>query len=200
MQLRPYEPADAPALDEVCIRTGHHGGDASDVFEKPSLLCDLYLRPYLALEPGLAFVVAQGGVALGYVVGTADTREFAARCEREWWPALRARHALPLPAEADMSPDAQLQRRLHQGLGMETLPFLHDYPAHLHIDLLPQAQGHGCGRRLMEALFAALRQRGAPGVHLGVSALNEPAITFYRRMGFDTLEPQAWGEWMGMRL
>lgn len=198
MQLRPYLPADAPALDDVCIRTGHHGGDAFDIYEQPSLLCDLYLRPYLALEPALAFVVAQGDVALGYIVGTADTRAFAARCENEWWPALRARHALP--AAGDMSPDAQLLRRIHQGLGTKALPFLHGYPAHLHVDLLPQAQGHGWGRRLMERLFATLRERGALGVHLGVSALNEPAIAFYRRMGFDTLEQTDWGRWMGVRL
>lgn len=198
MLLRPYAPADAAALDEVCIRTGHHGGDATDIYEQPSLLCDLYLRPYLALEPALAFVAVQGDTPLGYIVGAADTRAFASRCESEWWPALRARHALP--ADDDNSPDAQLLRRLHEGLGMEALPFLHDYPAHLHIDLLPQAQGHGCGRRLMERLFAALRERGAPGVHLGVSALNERANAFYRRLGFESLEPQAWGAWMGMRL
>ena len=198
MQLRPYAPADAAALDEVCIRTGQHGGDASRLYEQPELLCDLYLRPYLALEPALAFVAVQGGDPLGYAVGTADTLAFAARCESHWWPALRARHAAP--ANDDNSPDAQLRRRLHQGLGLETLPFLRDHPAHLHIDLLPQAQGHGMGRLLMERLLAALRERGAVGVHLGVSGLNERAKAFYRRLGFDTLLPQPWGEWMGLRL
>lgn len=198
MELRPCTPADATALDEVCVRTGQHGGDASQLYEQPTLLCDLYLRPYLALEPALAFVAVRQDRPLGYIVGTADTLAFAARCENEWWPPLRARHA-PC-AEDDHSPDAQLLRRLHQGLGMETLPFLSDHPAHLHIDLLPEAQGHGMGRLLMERLFAALRERGAVGVHLGVSALNERAQAFYRRMGFDTLLPQAWGEWMGRRL
>lgn len=198
MELRPCTSADAGALDEVCIRTGQHGGDASQLYEEPTLLCDLYLRPYLALEPSLAFVAVRQGRPLGYIVGTADTLAFAARCEREWWPALRAEH--PQPADGDNSPDAQLLRRLHQGLGMETLPFLNEHPAHLHIDLLPEAQGHGMGRRLMERLFAALRERGAAGVHLGVSALNQRAQTFYRRMGFDTLLPQPWGEWMGRRL
>lgn len=39
------------------------------------------------------------------------------------------------------------------------------YPAHLHVDLLPRAQGHGVGQRLMAALFARLAAFGAPGVH-----------------------------------
>lgn len=197
-ELRPYRLADAAGLDTVCIKTGHHGGDASELYDDPTLLCDLYLRPYLALEPQLAFVVADGEAVLGYIVGTADTREFEARCEQSWWPHLRALRALP--AEDDMSPDAQLLRRLHRGLGSGALPFLDSHPAHLHIDLLPQAQGRGWGGQLMQRLFAALRERGVPAVHLGVSAVNETAIAFYRRQGFETLQPMPWGQWMGRRL
>lgn len=202
--IRPFRPADAAALDRVCIATGHHGGDAHDLYDDPTLLCELYLRPYLALQPELAFVLADDAgdrqlhAPLGYVVGAADTREFAAVCEQRWWPLLRSRWARPEPG--DMSPDAQLLRRLHDGLELELLPFLGAYPAHLHIDLLPLAQGLGWGRRLLEQLFAALRERGALGVHLGVSGLNTTAIAFYHRVGFETLQEQPWGRWMGLRL
>ncbi|MBE2212416.1 MAG: GNAT family N-acetyltransferase, partial [Opitutaceae bacterium] len=62
------------------------------------------------------------------------------------------------------------------------------YPAHLHIDLLPVLQGRGVGRRLMDAFLGALRVRGVPGVHLGVSTANPGAIAFYERLGFACLE------------
>jgi ribosomal protein S18 acetylase RimI-like enzyme len=62
-----------------------------------------------------------------------------------------------------------------------------DYPSHLHIDLLPRAQGRGYGRRMMETLIERLRQRGSRGAHLGVNVLNTRAYAFYRRLGFHEL-------------
>ena len=58
------------------------------------------------------------------------------------------------------------------------------WPAHLHIDLLPRAQGRGWGRRMLEQQMAALRATGAPGVHLCVAPGNTRAQVFYRKLGF----------------
>ena len=62
-----------------------------------------------------------------------------------------------------------------------------EYPSHLHIDLLERARGHGWGRRMMEHVMDQLRERGSPGAHLGMSALNQPALGFYQRLGFHEL-------------
>jgi len=58
------------------------------------------------------------------------------------------------------------------------------YPAHLHIDLLPDHQGRGHGRALMEAFLAAVAAAGAPGVHLAMLTINVRARDFYDRLGF----------------
>jgi ribosomal protein S18 acetylase RimI-like enzyme len=57
----------------------------------------------------------------------------------------------------------------------------------MHIDLLERAQGRGAGRQMMEQVMDRLRRRGSPGVHLGVSVRNDPALGFYRRIGFTEL-------------
>jgi len=57
------------------------------------------------------------------------------------------------------------------------------FPAHLHVNLLPRAQGQGLGRMLIERLIDRLRQRGIGGLHLGVDADNARAIAFYRHLG-----------------
>jgi GNAT superfamily N-acetyltransferase len=79
-----------------------------------------------------------------------------------------------------------------------------DYPSHLHIDLLPRAQGHGQGRRMMEMVMEKLRHRGAPGAHLGVSVANTRAFGFYQRLGFKELARVGAGNegviYMGKRL
>jgi ribosomal protein S18 acetylase RimI-like enzyme len=68
-------------------------------------------------------------------------------------------------------------------------PGLRQYPAHLHIDLLPAVQRAGHGRRLMETFFAAAAWAGAAGVHVCVVAENVPAIGFYRHLGFEPAKP-----------
>ena len=75
-----------------------------------------------------------------------------------------------------------------------------EYPAHLHIDLLPQLQGLGCGRKLMEVFFNALRELEVPGLHLGVDSANEGAIKFYEKLGFSVLKEETWGFKLGIKL
>ncbi len=57
-------------------------------------------------------------------------------------------------------------------------------PAHLHINLLPEAQGGGNGRKLMRAALEQLRADGVSGIHLEVNRENLRAVGFYEVMGF----------------
>ena len=58
------------------------------------------------------------------------------------------------------------------------------YPAHLHIDILPEAQHKGYGTKLMDALMDYLAEKGVKGVHLGVGGDNAGGIRFYEKYGF----------------
>jgi ribosomal protein S18 acetylase RimI-like enzyme len=195
--IRPYRPSDLGALYDICLRTGAAGRDATDLVEDPRLLGELYAAPYALFEPELAFVVDDGsGAAVGYVLGARDTVAFEARCERDWWPALRARHPL--------QPDGERLDDLLIGLIHHRTPHaaavLAAHPSHLHIDLLAPIQGQGWGRRLIDTLTGSLRAAGSPGVHLGVSTRNRPAIAFYRRLGFTELGGDGLSRTFGQRL
>lgn len=48
----------------------------------------------------------------------------------------------------------------------------------------PSARGHGVGAELVSALIETARARGASGLRLMVTRVNEPAIRLYRRFGF----------------
>jgi ribosomal protein S18 acetylase RimI-like enzyme len=194
--IRPYHPSDMYALYQICLLTGAHGADASHLYRDPELLGHYYAAPYAVYEPDLCFVLTCDGAPCGYVLGTRDSAAFYARCAAEWFPTLRQRY--PLPDPGDESADAQIIRLFH-GEHQEDSS-LADYPAHLHIDLLPVAQGHGWGRALMVAFLERLRELGVPGVHLGVSRLNQSAIGFYERVGFHTLSQHETWLSLGMRL
>ena len=76
--------------------------------------------------------------------------------------------------------------------------FYADYPAHLHIDLLAVAQGHGLGRVLLERLLAEVR-KVAPAVHLVCAASNARARALYESLGFNVLLEEGGECAMGLR-
>lgn len=179
--IRPYRPADRAAVHDVCVRTGADGGDARGRFSSDDLLPDVYAGPYLHLEPELALVLDDGGTAVGYVLGTADTAAFVREHRRRWLPLVAGRH--PLPPPEPVTEEEALVSLLHHPERM-LHPELAGHPAHLHVDLLPAHQGAGHGRALVLAFLRAAAAAGAPAVHLGVSAANPGARAFYERLGF----------------
>ena len=179
--IRPARRDDLPALYDVVLKTANNGGDATALHRLPDVQGDVYLGPYVTLEPELAFVLDDDQGPAGFALGARDSRRFEERLEKEWWPALRLKYR---DAESlDLLPDDE--RLLGLIYSPHTAPesVLQDYPSHLHIDILPRQQGKGNGRRLIETLFDALSAKGSPGVHLFVGARNPSAIAFYQRIG-----------------
>ncbi|WP_340645624.1 GNAT family N-acetyltransferase [Phenylobacterium sp.] len=188
--IRPYRPEDLEGLYDVCLKTGDSGQDATALYRDKHLLGAIYAAPYGRLAPELAFVAEDGGRVAGYIVGTADTRAFAALLEVRWWPVLRAAHADPQGVPwAERTPDQHLERLFHKP-NLAPEPVVATYPAHLHINLLPHLQGQGMGQRMMDTLSTALKAVGAPGLHLGVSEANTRAQRFYDTYGFTRFPEQ----------
>jgi ribosomal protein S18 acetylase RimI-like enzyme len=195
-RIRAFHPSDLCSLYDICARTADCGEDASGSHEDPRILGHYYAGPYAIFEPDLCFVLTRDGEPCGYVLGTRDSAAFGRRCEEEWFPVLRERYALPPPEDA--SPGAVMKRAVHKGI--QPNDEVADYPAHLHIDLLPFAVGLGHGRALMERFLGRLRELDVPAVHLGVAGKNERAIAYYRHLGFSVLREHDWGFFMGKDL
>jgi ribosomal protein S18 acetylase RimI-like enzyme len=193
--IRAYQD-DLEALYEICLKTGNNGHDATNMYKDPHLLGHFYAAPYGVLCPETCLVLQDKEGVCGYIIGTADSLEFSRKTESEWWPALR--NQFPLPKEGDECPDARIIRLIHAGynVGDEVV----EYPAHLHIDLLQRAQGRGQGKALMHTYLELLKNKRVDGVHLGVSAENERAVSFYNTMGFQTVKKEPWGYILGMKL
>ncbi|MFF0886650.1 GNAT family N-acetyltransferase [Streptomyces sp. NPDC003456] len=184
--IRPCRREDRAALDEICVRTAHNGGDSRPHYTDPAIFPATFAAPYVHLEPDLAFVLDDGrGEAVGYIVGTADTPRFAQAFRTEWLPLVAGRH--PEPPQPPRTADEVVAGLLHHPERM-VLPELAAYPAHLHIDLLPEWQGRGHGRRLMRTFLSALADRAVPAVHLAMATANVRARAFYDRMGFHELD------------
>lgn len=199
--IRPARESDRDALYRICLETGDSGADGTHLYADPLILGHVYAGPYLAHAPGFAFVLEDEQGVCGYVIGALDSRQFEDTLEREWWPALRAQYPDPLEIPRERrTPDQRMMHLIHHP-NRTPDELLTEYPAHLHIDLLPRGQGGGNGKRLMHALLQALRDAGATGVHLGVGGRNVKAQGFYHHLGFTDLKrfPDG-GAVMGLKL
>jgi len=195
--IRPFRPGDEPALADICLRTADAGTDATGIFDDDDLWAEIFVLPYVARHPELAFVVeTDDGRVAGYIVGAPDTRAFEDWFRGAWWPRFAERW--PRPSVEVSRQDGTLVYAYGRRAGAE--PYGDEYPAHLHIDLLPELQGQGWGRRLIDTLVAALRERGVSGVHLAAASENTGAVAFYPRVGFTPLPSHEGVQAFGMHL
>jgi GNAT superfamily N-acetyltransferase len=146
------------------------------------------------LHPDYGFVLDSGdGAAIGYILGAPDSKEFLSRYHSEYIPTLDQvnlpKPNLHVPAQwvGDDLPTALLQLLYAPDksiLHAEFPQLLEQYPAHLHIDVLPEYQRQGYGRKLMREYLRKLRDENIKGVHLVMAGDNFGAETFYRKLGF----------------
>jgi ribosomal protein S18 acetylase RimI-like enzyme len=195
LRIEPAGIADMAGAYRTCLLAGDAGGDATGLYRDPDLLGHIYVGPYIARGIDMQLVLVDDEGSAGYLLSAYDTLVFEAWAEDVWWPPLRARY----PRLADGSRDGEMVTLIHEP---ERTPpeIAATYPAHLHIDLQERARGKGFGRLLVERLLADLRQRGVPGVHLGVDETNANGIAFYEHLGFEEVGREPGAILMGLRL
>lgn len=192
--IRPYRTEDRPAMFEICLKTADAGADATGIFSDDDLWGLLFAVPYVERHPDLCWIVeADDGRAIGYIVATDDTDAFERWFRDEWWPQFAG--SFPRPVHAESAEAKMIEYGYRRGPGQNPNTAL--YPAHLHIDLLPETQGQGLGRRLIETLFVELRRRGVKGLHLGMNPENTGAAAFYERLGMERLPSEDGGRSYG---
>jgi ribosomal protein S18 acetylase RimI-like enzyme len=200
LAYRPYRKEDAAGLAEVLYRTGFLGEDLTGrgLFNDKRLFALVNTEYYIRYESHNAFVAVEEATQrlAGYIIGSADS----GACERgfrrrmHWRIALRA-----LLYSSWRHPESfrQVLAWAKSGAG-EGGRFNEDYPAHLHINVLPEYQRLGIGETLMRLFVESMASRGVKGVHLGTSNRNLKALPFYRKQGFEILEEKAGIFWTSL--
>ncbi|KAK5205835.1 hypothetical protein LTR41_008517 [Exophiala xenobiotica] len=189
--IRSYQESDEDAMIHVFRETA-----APDLREagEPVLHYASYLwcRPYFVLEPQTCYVLDDGsGQAVGYLLGVPHTPTFVQKYKETFIPYIKSQGMEnPEPNEPvgwnENLPNA-LRHIMYNPQGMlheEWPQLMESWPAHLHIDILPEFQRKGYGRQLIEMFCDGARKQGAKGVHLGMAAANDEAGKFYARLGF----------------
>ena len=153
----------------------------------------LWYKAYVSLTPDTCFILDDGtGRVVGYCIGTADTTSFAQRWRDVFTPIV---DPILVPRPDIQSNDPLMERDEIKGFRHAVYnadcsmlqpwsQMLQQYPAHMHIDILPEYQRKGHGTILINTFFEAVKDRGANGVHLDMVQHNVTGRAFYQKIGF----------------
>ena len=157
---------------------------------------------YTDYEPESTFVAEGRGEVVGALLGAVDTD----RCERVY-----RRRVRPLLIRRCLSGaygwPGWLLPILRTELASRGTVFpevdMHQYPAHLHIGVLPTWRRQRVGMALMARYTDYLRERGVAGFHLYASSFHPLGVAFYRKLGLEVLDQFEWRfhnglEWMAV--
>lgn len=169
--IRTYQLKDREQVKKICLNTGADMPSKGEAFDDAMLQSFCYY--YIEQEPENCFVAAdERDDAVGYVICAADFDTWEQRFN-ELYLSVTANDIAKI-------------------IGRTTIdilrPFSKEYPAHLHIDISPDYQKKGLGKKLIDALIEHLKSRGVRGLLLNVSADNESGIGFYKKYGFTELK------------
>ena len=172
MTIRPYQNKDFDSVRFVCLNSeGPCDLNEPDQHYVLTTYCDYYIER----EPQNCFVAAdESDRAVGYIICAESFDNFFSVFRQDYVNRLSSQLE-DYRSMAIHSTDLQRKYKM-------------EYPAHLHIDLLPEYQRKGSGHKLVDTLASHLRSKGVPGVMLTVGTLNQVGQSFYNKYGFSVLE------------
>jgi ribosomal protein S18 acetylase RimI-like enzyme len=192
VSIIPYRPTDESAIIAITFKTGLMGEDLTGrgYVEDARLWYLIFIGYYTRYEPENFFVAVdpESNQVVGFICGTTDTQTQEARFHKKMVPRIGL-HFFGYTSwryPRTFKNVFGLIRGYSSGSeDVENDPIISQYPAHLHINLLPGYQGQGIGTRLMMQFEEHMIGLGAKGLHLGTTNQNTKAVPFYRKMGYE---------------
>ncbi|KRF03697.1 hypothetical protein ASG89_02755 [Paenibacillus sp. Soil766] len=146
-----------------------------------------WIRQFLVTEPQNCYVLEHptSTKVVGYITCASDTNAYENEFEKTYLPKLKERFEVLTKQSFEYLEENRrllfFRRNLDIGLDVT------DYPAHLHINILPEYQRSGYGGLLLSAYEENLRSRGVHGYHLATGANNTKGILFYNKHSLELL-------------
>ena len=182
LYIRKYETKDFEDVRYTCLHSENEEPEATFAEFVLHTFCDYYLEH----EPENCFVLDDNGKAVGYIICAENYDRYKKIFDSEYLP-------LTKPQGEEFYNWAATSTILQE-------KYKKDYPAHLHIDLLPAYQRQGWGGKLLTTLFEHLRKKDICGIMLTAGTENVNAGSFYKKYGFEQVEIYDTDVAFGMKL
>lgn len=141
----------------------------------------LFYSGICSAPEGIAFVYLNGtGIPAGFVVGTSNPRGFYSRLLKRGW--FKFALASIVPVFKKPSVIGRIVRAISHP---STNPIGDDVAGLFSIGVLPELQGTGAGKKLVQAFVDEAKRRGCKKVFLTTDRDNNDRInSFYLKLGF----------------
>ena len=177
--IRNYHSSDQNAVRSICCMEPN-----DDPLIEEAILT-VFCEYYIHEEPDNCFVIADDhNQTVGYLLCAADFQK--------WEQIFRQKY---ISKSSNPITTVMAEATIHA-----LKPFSTAYPAHLHMNLLPEYRGMHLGTRLMDTLKRHLRTLATPGLMLDVAKDNLTAQAFYQKNGFHILSRSDQEYTMGIKL
>lgn len=185
MKVRKMTAVDIPQAEYICIETADEKLISSEEKKQTTLL--LYNRYYTRAEIDNCFVLTdESDKTVGYILCAENYRQYKKDFLKN---ELRQLFKINLSA-------------VFEGLAcvMGNRIFAKNYPAHMHIDILPKYQGKGYGTMLLNTLIHHLKSKNIIALMLIVDSHNQNAVRFYKKNNFKQVKQLTNAIVMGVKL
>jgi len=181
IEIRNVKETDEQAIINICFITGDPS--LKRIFPEPRLFSHFWCLYYLWYEPENCFVAEdiEKRKVVGYIISTKDTIKQEKDFEEKIGPLVKKR--MKEVGVRTLISKIYAHFIIHRSLSRKRRKMLENYPAHLHINILPEYQRQGIGHRLMGTLEQHLAKNNIPGFHLEVGSKNNLGINFYKKYG-----------------
>jgi len=147
-----------------------------------SRFLSLFYSGICSAPEGIAFVyLNSAGITAGFVAGTSNPGGFYSRLLKRDW--LKFALASIVPVLKRPSVIGRVARAVSHPSGN---PIGNDIAGLFSIGVLPELQGTGAGKKLVQAFLNEAKQRGCTRVFLTTDRDNNEAVnSFYEKLGFE---------------
>lgn len=194
LTIRAYDSVDRTSIRDVCCETGIMGNPIGPHWGYKPTWADAQTKYYTDEEPESALVVVNDDKkVVGFLLGCVDSpRQFDKQMEPDHYYTIQGftRGLFMRPSTAPFIWRALYDKVRDQKNGTipDDLEFRNDhFPAHLHIDLLPEARGKRIGTKLVSLWLQHLERREIPGCYLQTVVENPGAVKFFESVGFQSV-------------
>ena len=184
ISIRKYEEKDSENVKFACLNAEGYNSITDD--DTANLVLHTFCEYYIEREPDNCFVVDDDGRAVGFIISAESFEPYKKALHEEYCEKVK-----PLGEERYNWSKASTE--IHE-------KFKDEYPAHFHINILPEYQRVGAGGKLINTLFEHYKNKGVKGVMLCCSAANDVGLGFYKKYGFKVLEETKDDVAFGMKL
>jgi ribosomal protein S18 acetylase RimI-like enzyme len=183
IEIRKLEKIDEESLIDICFITGD--SFLKKTYPDSYLFSLFWCLYYVWYEEDNCFVAynTKSKKVIGYIFSTLDTVKQEFNFKQKMTPIIKEK----MKELKIRSIRAHLVTHfvINRPQTRKRKRFLKVYPAHLHINILPEYQRQGIGQKLMKSFENNLKEKEVIGFHLEVSANNKLGISFYEKYGLD---------------